>query len=178
MCASGWYYESQTTASGSPTSLVLTSIWSRLLPFADSRYFHNENRSGGYLGQGWEGNGGKDLWLWLSEVQIEPPTLRRKGLLLGIESHLSPAAGRQRWSTTADMQKGWITVKDEPYPRPGATPISMRGMLGCFFFSSSSPVALKTIGVISLQPSGKGFQSEQLVNVASDMIRVKGHPWP
>jgi hypothetical protein len=54
----------------------------------------------------------------------------------------------------------------------------MRGMLGCFFFSSSSPVALKTIGVISLQPSGKGFQSEQLVNVASDMIRVKGHPWP
>ena len=46
------------TASGSLASLVA--------------YFHNETHGGGYLCHGWEGIGGKALWLWLPEVQIEP----------------------------------------------------------------------------------------------------------
>ena len=57
MCASGWYYELK-TASGSRAPLVLPQ--------------QVKTRSWGYLGHGGEGIGGKEPWLWLSEVQTEP----------------------------------------------------------------------------------------------------------
>ena len=49
-------------------------------------YFNNETRRGGYLGRGWEGIGGKDLWLWLPEVR-EP----RHGGERDCSPRLSPA---------------------------------------------------------------------------------------
>jgi hypothetical protein len=45
-----------------------------VLLFADSRYFHNETRSGGYLDHGWEGIWGKELWLWFQiDFRAPPP---------------------------------------------------------------------------------------------------------
>ena len=69
------------------------------LPFADSRYFHNETRCGGYLGHGWEeGIGAKELWLWLPENQDWTATWRSWGTSTG--------APPPRESTAAAPQRG------------------------------------------------------------------------
>ena len=51
--------------------------------------------SGGYLAHGGEGIGGKELWLWLSEVQIEP-NMEEKGIVVtcGLRRIDDPKAGR------------------------------------------------------------------------------------
>ena len=47
-------------------------------------YFHNETCSGGYLGHGWEGIRGKELWLWLPEAQDCPsPELQPRSTATG-----------------------------------------------------------------------------------------------
>ena len=62
-----WYYLDIELQDCNASVVHFLVIWITVL--SDSRlwYFYNETRIGGYLSQGWEWIGGKELWLWLPQ---------------------------------------------------------------------------------------------------------------